>query len=434
MKGNTAASVRAVGLSALQRPLLLGRQTGSSVSALLPGSVVHDHNRRSFFSQHKRWQTRMEADTFFKKEYTCDFSTGGGPSSATTSPRFDGLVVGVYSNGKLTPTAKQLDEQSGGEISRRLKLSKAMKGEVGNSLLLLNVAPEVPRVVLVGLGKDPEQKGQQPASADDNETEKTCLDEDHADAKEDPVDAVRQAAGTGAKCLRTHGSTTVGMEAFPHVQASAEGAFLGLHKYDDLKSKKTDKVEVSPISHDTEQSESLWNTGKTIAEAQNFARTLAEAPANRMTPSIFVETVQQKFRPLMEQHAEKLKIIAHDKNWAEEEKMGCFLGVAAGSDEPPRFLEIHYNGAPSSEQQPIVLVGKGVTFDSGGISIKPSANMGDMRGDMGGAAAVVASVYGIASLNLPVNVIALTPLCGNFFLFFNLLFLSLILSSLPFSG
>lgn len=114
--------------------------------------------------------------------------------------------------------------------------------------------------------------------------------------------------------------------------------------------------------------------------------------------------------------------------------MGCFLGVTKGSTEPPKFLEIHYNpfhreGDKADDSPPIVFVGKGVTFDrydlfqpcigcahlthfSGGISIKPSEGMGMMRGDMGGAAAVVSTLWALASLQLPAKAIALTPLCG----------------------
>lgn len=98
-----------------------------------------------------------------------------------------------------------------------------------------------------------------------------------------------------------------------------------------------------------------------------------------------------------------VQIHVRDRSWAESMKMGSFLSVANGSEEPPVFLELHYNNAPNTK--PLVLVGKGITFDSGGISLKPSANMDKMRGDMGGAANVVGTVFTLASNKAAVNVI-----------------------------
>lgn len=93
--------------------------------------------------------------------------------------------------------------------------------------------------------------------------------------------------------------------------------------------------------------------------------------------------------------------------------MGSFLSVAKGSEEPPVFLEIHYMGSPNATEAPLVFVGKGITFDSGGISIKASANMDLMRADMGGAATICSAIVSAAKLNLPINIIGLAPLCEN---------------------
>lgn len=122
-----------------------------------------------------------------------------------------------------------------------------------------------------------------------------------------------------------------------------------------------------------------------------------ETPANLMTPSIFVDVVSQRLKKL------NVDCKIHDEDWAKEKGMGLFLSVTNGSDEPAKFLELTYNGA-QSDDKPICLVGKGVTFDSGGISIKPSAKMDEMRADMGGAANVVAAISALAELKAPVNV------------------------------
>lgn len=144
-----------------------------------------------------------------------------------------------------------------------------------------------------------------------------------------------------------------------------------------------------------------------IHVAQIFAAQLAETPANKMTPTIFCETIQQKFNNL-----ENISIHIRDKEWAKQMGMNAFLSVAQGSQEPPKFLEVHYK-PKGDEPIDIVFVGKGVTFDSGGISIKPSENMKSMKGDMSGAAVVMAAMHAIAKLGINLNIVALTPLCEN---------------------
>ncbi|KAF9258252.1 hypothetical protein L218DRAFT_739269 [Marasmius fiardii PR-910] len=151
-----------------------------------------------------------------------------------------------------------------------------------------------------------------------------------------------------------------------------------------------------------------WERGVLYAYSQNLARTLAELPANMMTPTKFCERVQEEFEGVP-----NVDIIVRDTKWAESKGMNTFLSVTHGTDEPAKFLEIHYKGAGSKDEQPIAFVGKGITFDSGGISLKPGEGMKLMRGDMGGAAAVVSATLAIAKLKLPVNLITVTPLTEN---------------------
>lgn len=152
-----------------------------------------------------------------------------------------------------------------------------------------------------------------------------------------------------------------------NAKSAAEGAFLGVHKYQQFRSADKRKPEANIQLASSAEHEKDWLLGKSLAKNQNWARVLAETSANNMTPTIFVENVQK----LM---SKKVDVVAHDKNWAVAEKMGSFLSVAAGSIEPPVFLELTYKGDDQATQ-PICLVGKGITFDSGGISIKPSAKM-----------------------------------------------------------
>jgi aminopeptidase len=152
-----------------------------------------------------------------------------------------------------------------------------------------------------------------------------------------------------------------------------------------------------------------FQTGVVYAQSQNMARQLMETPSNHLTPQLFAEQVQAQFKGL------PVDIHVRDVDWIKEKNMGGLLAVSKGSAEKPVFLELHYRGRQDSSagKGPIVYVGKGVTFDSGGISIKPSQGMGEMKGDMGGAATVVSAVHGIASLKLNVDVLCFVPLCEN---------------------
>lgn len=144
-----------------------------------------------------------------------------------------------------------------------------------------------------------------------------------------------------------------------------------------------------------------------LSEAESFVRKTGDMPANKLTPERFADMAKQyaqkkpcKFKALNELDCERLG-------------MGLFLSVAAGSQTPARFVEIAYGGAPDPKDPPIVLVGKGVTFDSGGVSLKPPAAMDEMKFDMLGAASMVAATGLAARLKLPLNILCLAPLCEN---------------------
>lgn len=157
----------------------------------------------------------------------------------------------------------------------------------------------------------------------------------------------------------------------------------------------------------------LNQRGKMIAETQNLARTLKETPANLMTPQIFVETIKKYAN---DWNLKNVEIIPRQRAWLEEQKMGSFLSVSNGSPEvPPILLEIHVNKPADENAVPeICMVGKGITFDAGGISIKGAKGMMDMRADMGGAATTAAATLGAARLvNTDKYFVCLTPLTEN---------------------
>lgn len=229
--------------------------------------------------------------------------------------------------------------------------------------------------------------------------------------RDEVAENIRVAIAGGLKQLQGIGATDVVIDPCSDAQAAAEAAKLTLFSYDELKTaeKRNQRIEVNGLfdySADKEKVKSSWEQGAIMADSQNTVRKLMEMPANILTPTRFGQLATECL-----QSCENVDIKIRDKKWAESMKMGAYLSVAHGADEPLAFVEIAYNAHLDS--QPVVLVGKGITFDSGGISIKPSANMDLMRGDMGGAACVLGALTCAARLKLPIKLVALMPLCEN---------------------
>ncbi|VDP07941.1 unnamed protein product [Soboliphyme baturini] len=180
----------------------------------------------------------------------------------------------------------------------------------------------------------------------------------------------------------------------------------------DAESRKP-KVNAEPFflnSDPDAQVEQSWKRGVVMASCQNIVRRLSDMPANILTPVRFAAAAKELLQGL-----DSVEVICHDKAWATQQKMGAFLSVAEGSDQPPMFVEVHLKPSGKTIDGPVVLVGKGVCFDSGGISLKPSRSMDEMRADMAGAALVLSTIYGLAKLQTPLNreVIALMPMVEN---------------------
>ena len=149
-----------------------------------------------------------------------------------------------------------------------------------------------------------------------------------------------------------------------------------------------------------------FNEATVLAACTNFAKRLGDMPGNLMTPTILAD------HAIAAAKGTSLKVTAWDKKRIEKEKMGGLLGVAAGSAQEPRFIVMEYFGAAKSKK-PLAFVGKGLTFDTGGISIKPSAKMEEMKYDMCGGAAVIATMLAISQLKLKINVVAYVPSTEN---------------------
>lgn len=167
--------------------------------------------------------------------------------------------------------------------------------------------------------------------------------------------------------MLTNKVTDIHIEDLGRAGSAAEGAYLGVYKYQKFRAAEKRKLEANISFVNGAENEKQWLLGKSLAVNQNWARCLAETAANHMTPTKFVENVREHI-------SKKVEILAHNKDWAIAQKMGSYLSVAAGSSEPPIFLELTYKGDTQC-RQPMCLVGKGITFDSGGISIKPASKM-----------------------------------------------------------
>jgi leucyl aminopeptidase len=243
------------------------------------------------------------------------------------------------------------------------------------------------------------------------------------EAKELNHEMIRQAcaAATNALTAQKVKTAAVAMDTLPHntlsadvtVQALTEGALLASYTFNDFKQKKDGAPANNGIqdlfivsSHKAKTYDHGVEVGTTIAECVNFARWLGDRPGNRMTPTILAEETVKAAK------GTKLKVNVWDKSRIKAEKMGSFLSVSLGSSQEPKFILMEYNGAPNSKK-PICFVGKGLTFDSGGISIKPGAGMEEMKYDMCGGANVIATMLAIAKLKLKINVIGFVPATEN---------------------
>ncbi|XP_051472690.1 cytosol aminopeptidase [Apus apus] len=316
-----------------------------------------------------------------------------GPSPRGCSRRAGGkgLVLGIYSSEKdegaaqFTSAGDAFDRLVSGKLRELLSISGPPLKK-GKTRIFHGLHQDFPSVVVVGLGK-------KNAGLNDQEN--------WNEGKEN----IRAAVAVGCRQIQDLEMPCVEVDCCGDAQAAAEGAVLGLHEYNELKQKK--KPVVTPQLHGSAENEA-WQKGVIYAEGQNLARYLMEAPANYVTPSKFAEHMEQKLRSFS-----NVKVHVRPESWIATQQMGAFLSVAKGSAEPPIFLEIHYSGGANTNDSPLVFVGKGVTFDSGGISLKPSSGMDAMRADMGGAATICSAIVTAAALNLPLNIIGLAPLCEN---------------------
>jgi leucyl aminopeptidase len=238
------------------------------------------------------------------------------------------------------------------------------------------------------------------------------------------AETIRQSASAALAAIKASKATEVvihgdsipggGKKGNSLLQAFVEGLLLSDYNFDELKYKPKEEkapkkseltIYFATKTQDAAAKKSIADA-IIIAESVNFSRRLGDLPGNLMTPTILADTVVEAVK------GTKIKATIWDKARIKKEKMGGLLGVAQGSDQEPRFIILEYKGAAASKK-PIALVGKGLTFDCGGISIKPSASMEEMKYDMCGGANVLGAILAIAKLKLKINVICIVPSTEN---------------------
>jgi leucyl aminopeptidase len=305
-----------------------------------------------------------------------------------------GAIVVNHFEGVKHPegAAAAIDKALDGAVSNLIKQGD-IKGKLNEITLLHSLGKlAASRIVVLGLGKKQELTANKVRGA----VAETC----------------RYLRGKSVTDIASIiiGDGTSGIKSDTAAQAMTEGAILGLYTFRRYITKKENGLgeirEFTIIGQEKRQVEKAIAKGKIIAEAANYARDMVNEPGNFMTPTKMAETARQ----LAKKYGLKVEIFDRDK--MKELGMGGLLGVSQGSQQPPKFIILSYQGRESKELD-LALVGKGITFDSGGISIKPSENMADMKDDMSGGASVIATLIAIAQLKPAINVTALIPATEN---------------------
>ncbi len=306
------------------------------------------------------------------------------------------IVVGVYEPRRLSAVAEQLDEISGGYISNLLRRGD-LEGKSGQ-MLLLHQVPNIlsERVLLVGCGKERELNERQ-----------------YRQIISKTINTLNETGSMEAVCFLPE-LHVKGRDTYWKVRQAVEATQDCLYSFNSLKTRKEEprrplrKIVFNvPTRRELTLGERAIAHGLGIAAGINVCKDVANLPPNICNPAYLAEQAQKLA-------AENDKITTDIVNEAmmEELGMGSYLAVGRGSDNESLMSVINYQGA-GDDSKPIVLVGKGLTFDSGGISLKPGEAMDEMKYDMGGAAGVLGTMNALAKLDLPINVIGVLAGCEN---------------------
>jgi leucyl aminopeptidase len=308
------------------------------------------------------------------------------PESAKTAC----IVIGVHSGQELTPAAKRVDQASRGALKKALGDLASKTG----STLLLRALPGVAaeRVLAVALGE-----------------RKEFSENAFRDAVRGASQALKDLDAAEASLFLVD-SKVNGRPVSWNVRQAVLGVREALYRFEELKSQKKAngpalKRLTLPLAANAQLEQALAEAQAT-AEGADLARRLGNLPSNICTPSYLAEEAKKLAREF------KLQVDILERRDMERLGMGAFLAVANASHEPPKLIVLRYLGAAKGKK-PLALVGKGITFDTGGISLKPAAEMDEMKFDMSGAGSVLGTMRALAALQAPLNVVGVIPTCEN---------------------
>jgi leucyl aminopeptidase len=312
----------------------------------------------------------------------------------------DTLAVGLFSDTKeLDKLNKELNKKLNGAIDRLMELGDFKAKDGTNAVVYGNNEIAAKRILLVGLGEK----------------------------KKATLDTVRNAAANAAKTsvelkaktmsLALHNAFGGRFDLSAMARALSEGVYFGSYRYDEFitenENGRLGSLKVELIDSDSAKIQKLkkgLSVGIAIGKAQSYARTLANRPANVVTPAEIAAAAKELARG-----SKRLSCTVFDEKQMAAKGMGGVLAVGSGSQNKPRFIILKYSppGKAANTLPTVALVGKAITFDSGGISIKPSANMEEMKLDKSGGIAVLGAMKALAELAPPVNVFGIVPSAEN---------------------
>jgi len=301
------------------------------------------------------------------------------------------LLVGCFEDDPSDPLLKQLDEALAGAVAA-LYRQREFTGKLNRAKLLHTFGrTAAERIVLVGLGKQ----------------------------SEFTPDRLRQAAGSALNALRGTGIKEcssmlhlAGRSGPEAVQVTLEGLLLAGYAFDHYQTSQeetgriTDVTLLFPAAAANQAAAPRVAETKAVCDAVWFARDLVSQPGNVATPTYLADRAREMAGSL------GISCTILERDELERLGMGALLAVSRGSHQPPKFIVLDYRGG-TEQQPPVVLVGKGITFDAGGISLKPGEGMEKMKDDMAGAAAVMGTMMAAATVGLSINLVALVPAAEN---------------------
>lgn len=322
----------------------------------------------------------------------------GVKSGSAEKQRSACIIVGVFESRRLSPVAEQLDKTSDGYISSLLRRGE-LEGRLGQSLLLHQIpGASSERILLIGCGRE--------------------RDFDMVNFKkaiENSIAAISETGSMEAINFLTE-LTVKGLSTYWKVRFAVEATREAIYHFDQFKTTKVEarrslrKMVFSIHSRrELHYGELALQHGLAIANGTHAAKNLGNLPPNICNPSYLAEEAKK----LAKTSEKKLKATAVNEKQMQTLGMNAYLAVSTGSNNEAIMTVMEYSGNPNRHTKPIVIIGKGLTFDSGGISIKPAQSMDEMKYDMCGAAAVFGVMSALVELQLPINVIGIMAGCEN---------------------